>query len=152
MQITNVDPTTNPFSRPLADNIFCLGDAAKTRLQNAKTILVLRGLGPYIYKNIVKLAQNQPANVAIPSSFPTLCLCSLGPDYALFIMNGMVILNPTLGQKKKELHEDTVAAFLGDSKKYTDSIKKFNGLKSMLSCITCCCCCCPCSNCYTVVK
>ena len=152
MQITNVDPTTNPNSRAAADNIFCLGDAAKTRLQNAKTILTLRSLAPYIYRNIVRLSQGQSVNVAIPSSLPTLCLCSLGPDFALFIMNGMVMLNPTMGQKKNEMHRDTVAAFTGDHKKYTEGIKQLNGIRSMLSCITCCCCCCPCSNCFTVVK
>jgi hypothetical protein len=69
-------------------------------MANAKTLAIAKLLSVYVYNNIVSLASGRRAESTIPSTYPTICLCSLGPDFAVIALNNLILLKPKLGRVK----------------------------------------------------
>ena len=151
-QLSSVDPAESGRAQPVASNIFCFGDVARTSLKNVKTIPAMKWMAPYIYQNIIAVGTGKQPSAVIPSTLPTVCVVSLGPDYGLMNLNGIISLNNKNGKMKFQVTADSINVMKGDLELAKKKKKELNGIKSFLSCMTCMCCCCPCSNCYTVVE
>ena len=94
MQISAVDPSKDRLAKAVNENIFALGDICLTSLKEEKNCPNLKLLAPYIFKNIMQLANGLKPNHTIPSSLPYISITSLGPKYGIMSINGLVMASP----------------------------------------------------------
>lgn len=97
MQVTNVDPRLTRIAPAVQDNIYCVGDASLSSLNEIKGILAVKTLAPLAAKNILAQAAGRRPNNTIPSSMPSIAMISLGPRDALMVINGMATLSNSAG-------------------------------------------------------
>lgn len=148
-QISGVDPRIDPVAKGVRENIFAFGDVCLTSLNEVKTAFVIVFLTEYLSKNLQQLAVGQQPSHQLPSRLPFMSMISLGPQYGIMVMNGLVADGATMAKGKFDLTEAYAGLARGDPATIEKMKKQFNGVTKMLACINCLCCCCPCSTCFT---
>ncbi len=100
MQVTGVDPRVVRVANAVQENIYCVGDASLSSLDEIKGILTLKTLAPIAAKNILAQAAGLRPSTLIPSSISTVAMISLGPRDAILVINGLATLSNSAGAQK----------------------------------------------------
>jgi hypothetical protein len=113
-QISSVDPRKDPTAQGVRDNIFAYGDVCQTSLNEEKTGIVLSFLVPTLAKNLAQIAHGQKPSNTIPSKLPHLSPVSLGPNFGLMVINGIVASGEAFGKSKFEVTDAFEGLCKGD--------------------------------------
>ena len=114
LQVSGVDPSYEPHAPALKENIFALGDVNLTSLKEEKDIMNINHMTPYVVQNIFDLANKRRPSGQLPNSLPFTSFISLGPNYALQMINGMIKLDPKAGSMKSHIALSQIQILSGD--------------------------------------
>jgi hypothetical protein len=81
-------------------------------MKGASTIAFL---APYIAKNLQQIAVGQRPSNQLPERLPFFCGVSLGPEYGIMILNGLVSGNNSLGKAKFDVTDKFAKLVSGDA-------------------------------------
>jgi NADH dehydrogenase FAD-containing subunit len=105
-QISGVNPRVNGLAPGLRENVFAFGDVTQTSLNETKGVIAIKNLAQYLQMNLVQIAHGQKPSHTIPDSIPHMEMISLGPEYAVLNINGLVTADPHAAKKKFELTDE----------------------------------------------
>jgi hypothetical protein len=77
--------------------IFAFGDVCQTSLNEPKSVIAISFLIDTLVKNILQTANGQRPSNQIPNSINDMCVVSLGPNYGILAINGMVTAGANMG-------------------------------------------------------
>lgn len=96
----------------MSDNIFAVGDCAWTKYNEEKNVVAIMTLAPHVINNIKSLSNGEKANSQNPGAeMSTTAFISLGPEYAIMVMNGNVVANKDIGAQKLAIHKSSMLGF-----------------------------------------
>jgi NADH dehydrogenase FAD-containing subunit len=90
-QITGTDPVkSGGSSAALKENVFAFGDCTLTSLNEEKSIVSIKFMASIVVNNILALAEGKKISETIPRALSFVAMVSMGPTYAIQVLNGMV--------------------------------------------------------------
>ncbi len=152
-QISSFNPGDNPTAAGVKANIFAFGDVCLTSLNEPKSIPSIKSLSDCVTKNIIQMSLGQEPSNQIPSRIIFACFMSLGPDYGIMQLNGLLKFGPGVAKEKITFMDKTQATYRdGNIAIFQETVGTFKNIAKITRCIGCCCPCIPIGINHSIVE